>query len=251
MVGGLCVAAAGRAAADDVAATFDRAEIWMHPPGGVFFNGRLDEPEIARLIAALPAGTRLPTVVLIHGCSHRKGAAWSYARWFAGKGFAAIIPDSFQRPGRAITCDPVSLRRADRATADAVHVLRLEEIAYAAQRVRALPFVDVDNLYLLGDDEGGDAVANYAGGGFAAYVIAGSGCRYGLRLPAEAPVLALTSGGDPYLGEAPPDGCRRLADAMGRPIESAVLPGFWHDVSGMAEARAAIDYFITRYRTPG
>jgi len=239
------------AAADDVAATFDRAEIWIKPPGGPFFNGRLEEPDIARLLAAIPADTRLPTVVLMHGCSPKKGAAWTYARWFAGQGFAAIIPDSFQRRGRPATCNPGTLARADAATADAVHVLRLEEIAYAAQRVRALPFVDAENLFLLGDDEGGDAVANYAGGGFVAYIVAGTGCRYGIRVHGEAPLLALTSRGDPHLGAVPPDGCRRMAEAQGRAVEAVVLPGFWHDVSGMPEARAAIQAFIGRHRTGG
>jgi dienelactone hydrolase len=241
------VALAGAARAGGVAPTFDRAEIWIHPPGMPFCNSRLDDPLVTGALARLPSTVKLPTVVFMHGCSFRKGAAWTYARWLTQRGFAVIIPDSFQRPGRPKTCDPWTLRFLAEAPHDEVYAMRREELAHALERVHALPWVDPNNVFLMGDDEGGDVVAAWDGGGFNAYVISGAACARGFRLPVAAPVLVVASAEDPMLVGGEPTACLEAAAAAGRSVESLIVPGFWHDVSGVEDVRAVLQDFLARH----
>ena len=75
--------AAGSATAggSDLQSTWDRAEIWIHPKPFGFCNGRLSDPEVQSVLRQLPAASKLPTVIYLHGCGFRKAAGWTYARW--------------------------------------------------------------------------------------------------------------------------------------------------------------------------
>ncbi len=234
------------AAASDVGRTFDRAEVWAHPPGLPFFNGRMDDPHILGLLERLPPGTKLPTVVFMHGCSYGKGGAWTYARWLTQIGFVVIIPDSFQRANRPKTCDPLTLRASPDTPRDAVFAMRREELVNAVARLADIPWVDMANLFLMGDDEGGDVVASYDGDAFNAVVISGAACRLGYRVAADTPAMVIASADDFLLAGAA-EACTQAATAAGGAPESLVVPGFWHDVSGVVEARPALRDFLLRH----
>lgn len=215
-----------------------------------FCNGRMDDRLIVGALERLPATVKLPTVVFMHGCSYRKGASWVYARWLTQQGFAVIIPDSFQRPDRPQTCHPWTSQTLPDADHDRVFAMRQEELAHALERVRALSWVDTRNLFLTGDDEGGDIVASYGGDGFNAYVISGAACSRGFRLPSDKPVLAIASAADHMMVGVAPDACFQAAKAAGRTIENLIVPGFWHDVSGVDETRRVLQDFLARSLVP-
>ena len=157
------------------------------------------------------------------------------------------MPDSFARAGRPETCNVWTHERLPGAPGEAVYRMRQEEIRNAVERVRELPWVDPDNLFLMGHDEGGDAVAEYPGGGFRARVISGSFCARGVRAPAGTPILSLASAEDPWLAANPPDSCARKAGRRSPPVVSKVLPGYLHDLSGAPDGRRAVIQFIQRH----
>ena len=250
LAAGLMAGATAFAAEDgELRRTWDRAEIWIHPKPFGFFNGRLIDDEVQSVLRRLPAETKLPTVIYLHGCAYRKPAGWTYARWLVKAGYAVIMPDSFQRPNRPKTCDLSTRWRDPDAPYDDIQRMRQEEIRYAVEQVKTLSWVDQDNLFLMGHDEGGDAVAAYAGDEFKARVISGATCSRGLAGRPGLPTLALASEADAWFEGAPPDSCARLAASRGMAIESLTVPGFWHDLSGIADAREAIIDFFLRHTT--
>ena len=172
----LIFANSGLTAADDqgIQDTWDRAEIWIHPKPFGFCNGRLSDPQVQSVLRQLPAVSKLATVIYLHGCGFRKAAGWTLARWLVKAGYAFIMPDSFARAGRPETCNNWTHERLPGAPGEAVYRMRQEEIQNAVEQVRALPWVDTENLFFMGHDEGGDAVAEYPGGGLRARVISGS-----------------------------------------------------------------------------
>lgn len=231
---------------DELQRTWERAEIWIYPKGVGFCNGRLGDLEIQRALASLRPGYKMPTVIYLHGCGHKKPAGWTYARWLVNAGYAVIMPDSFQRIHRPQTCNPWTQKRLAGAPSDEVLAMRQAEIRYAVAQVQKLPWVDQDNLFLMGHDEGGEAVAMYGGGEFKAYVISGALCYRGFNIPPSKPVLAVSSASDPLFEGAAADSCARHATANGNPTLSKVLPGYLHDVSGEPEARNIVLDFLAR-----
>ena len=229
------------AADASVRPTWEKAELWLDPGGGRVWRGGFDDPALAKALDGMTkAGRKAPVVVIMHGCGFRKRAAWTYARNLVKAGHVVVIPDSFARPSRPATCDPWTFERLPDAPIDAVLALRLEEIAYAASRLRAAPWADPSRLYLLGHNEGGDAVAAFAGSAFRGRVVSGSACAYGVG--GKGPVLSLASAADDLLEGAPADSCARAGGKA--KVRALVLPGYIRDLSGVAEARRAIiDFF--------
>jgi dienelactone hydrolase len=238
------------AATGDLEQTWERAEIWIHPLPFGSCNGRLDDVEVQSVLKRLPAETKIPTVIYMHGCAAQlKPAGWTYARWLVKAGYAVIMPESFARGDRPKTCDPWRRQRFADAPTERVHAMRLEEIGYALEQARKLPWVDQENLFLMGHDEGGNAVAAFAGDGFKARVISSATCSRGIGAAPGTPILAAASDGDDLLGGAPADSCARLGDGQGTPVESLVLKGYIHDLSGLVDAREKIIDFLGRHNT--
>jgi len=240
--------AAGASAADpDVARTWERAELWVNQPPFGFANGRLADAEMEALLLRLPAGTRLPTVLLMHDCSHFKGSAWTFARNLANAGYAVLIPDSFAREDRPATCD--RWRRPLPGTpAEAVFAMRMAELAHAARQARGLPWVDAGRLVLMGVGEGADAVARFEGAGFLARVLADGRCGRGYAAPAAEPVLVLAARDNPNFAGIPPDACVAAATARGGAATTHVFPAALYDLSGLRAAREALLAWLNALR---
>ena len=144
------------------------------------------------------------------------------ARW----GFAVFAPDSFARTGREHTC----------YSGDS-QPLRHEEIRYAVARARMLPWVDADNLILMGHSEGGDAVTYFGGDGFKARVASGTGCWRGVS--DSSPLLVVNSSKDKLLKWGD-DWCRK-ADEYVR------LPGTSHWTLNHPDGEKALVGFLTQH----
>ena len=150
-------------------------------------RGRMDAQHVQANLAKIPPGIKLPTIIYAHGCS----GLWSSSLFakLANWGFAVIAPDSFARSGRVATCGSAAAWRGTNA-------LRREEIRYAAQQARNLPWVDPDNLFLLGDSEGGGAVTSYGGDEFKARIASGTSCW---RVNGSTPLLVVNFSNDPWM----------------------------------------------------
>jgi dienelactone hydrolase len=130
-------------------------------------------------------GTKAPAVLVLHGCSGIFPSPTAYRVFFMEHGFAVFEPDSFARPGHS--CESSSLNG------------RKEDLEYAYERIRALPWVDQDRIVLLGISQGGRVVSLWSEPGFAAHIILANNC--GGRSPqasAGIPVLAVVGEKDGY-----------------------------------------------------
>ena len=211
------------AAIKEVQRTWNRAVV-AFVLNGVGTLGRMNAPHVQEKLVKFPPGVKLPTIIFIHGCNGFAGQESFFgklARW----GFAVIVPDSFARTGRVATCGSGMARP-----------LRQEEIRYAVAQARLSPWVDADNLILMGHSEGGDVVTNFGGDGFKARVVSGTGC---VGVSDSSPLLVVNSAGDIWLAGG--DLCHRKADEYVR------LPGPSHWPWPHPDAEKALIGFLSRH----
>lgn len=194
----------------------------------------LHEPWPDAAARRIKPGIRWPVVVFLHGCNGYGFYTQPVAEHYMALGAVVVAPDSMKRPGRIAMCGSGNM--AYRAN------LRKEEARYAAERLAALPWVDPERIVLAGQSEGGNSVAAYSGGQFAAHIITGVSCRHNggaVSAPAGTPVLAIKGADDTTY----PDGrC-----AVGRTVggsRSIVFPDRGHQVLTSPEAREAIETFL-------
>jgi dienelactone hydrolase len=121
------------------------------------------------------------------------------------EGYAVFEPDTYARPGHSCAASSVAKRS--------------EEVAYALNEIRRLPWVDHDRVVLMGFSEGGSTVAFWDQPGFMAHVILGAPARS--RAPANVPVLAIAGADDTY---ADANTYRQKKPQRPSPMESMV-PG--------------------------
>jgi len=167
----------------------------------------------------IPGDPKLPVVVFAHGCTGHNNEV---VKQFVHLNYITVAPYSFARPGRKMDCKAGSNK-------EAIIRFRLQEIQYAVEQLRALPWVNEKKLILAGFSEGGTTAALYQGDEFSARMIFGWSCHTrqgntwwdGIRGPSSTPVLAIEGADDPYL-RTNPGSCR----VSSRPhSESIVLIG--------------------------
>ena len=181
----------------------------------------------------------LPAVIYLHGCSGpRTAQAW--AQDFNGFGFAFFAPNSFARPGRVAKCS--YRKKHNKRNRRRIHLQRREELRYALQQIKRLPWIDKKRLVLVGFSEGGHAAAAFNGVGFTAHILLGTDCRTVGRKP-RAPngvaVLNIVGSKDRYgYGR----GCAIRRNIRGS--KSVVLRGAGHNIQGRREAVTAVTKFL-------
>ena len=175
---------------------------------------------------------RAPAVILMHGCGGWQPAVFAaledYARFLTANGMVVLNLDSFgprRNAGGSVCSSFDSLAAArDYRTRD----------AYAAlDFLKAQPFVDPDNVFLIGQSNGGSValiaaqsatVKRHArgGAGFRGLVALYPWCGAtgSLRPDLSSPVLILGGGRDDWV---PPRDCTRFA-ARGASVDVRVYP---------------------------
>lgn len=195
--------------------------------GGLALDGKLHRPSGNR---------RAPAVVLMHGCGGWQPAVLqgldAYADFLVSQGFVVLNLDSFgpRRNGGGTVCQSLNRLSAARRyrTSDAYDAMRF---------LRAQPFVDPNNIFLIGQSNGGSVAMiaamertrrNQLGGqpGFRGVVALYPWCgATGTRRPTlSSPLLILGGALDDWV---PPGGCQRL-DARGRDLEVRVYANAAH-----------------------
>jgi dienelactone hydrolase len=224
---------------------------------------RMGSREMAARLGQRPAGSKLPVVVYLHGCTGIGNL--DLLRWVAEAGFAVVAPDSFARNWRPLQCDPETRTGGYNLF---VYDLRLAEIAYAVDQLWQAPWADRGRMALLGSSEGAVAAALYRGDEFRGRVIAQWTCSgaphvEGIAAPAEEPILALVGGEDPWYAANPGLDCGQFLEGRrldcgqfleGRPlstakvIEGAGLPD--HEVLADPAVQELVAEFLLEVMTP-
>jgi dienelactone hydrolase len=188
---------------------------------------RINDPEWTEVaMKQVRPGAKVPAVLLLHGCTGLARGPDALRVFLIGRGYATFEPDSFARPGR--TCNRTTLYK------------RTEELAYALDKIRQLPWVDFERIVLMGVSQGGAAVAQWGEPGFSAHIILADNCD-GRKpaAPAETPVLAITGGKDSLSRGTNCDISPQAARSR-----LLIIPEAGHDVSDLPEVLVVISEFL-------
>ena len=181
--------------------TWDAA-IVMVPDG----PGRSKQTSLADLDAAYGEGQRrFPTAIYMHGCAGLWSGSLLRMKFLADNGFLVIGPASMARTVYARSCDAATHESGMfRPTLS----MRQLDAGYAIETAKGLPFVDADNMLLIGLSEGGVIAATFKplsdSQRVAARVVEGWTCKAGwyeyagLNAPEDEPVLSLVGAKDPW-----------------------------------------------------
>ena len=206
----------------------------------------------------IPGDRKWPAIVYMHGCSGIGGAEGGdnhrWARFLAAQGLLVVMPDSMARGDRKPSCDPATNKGG---LFPPVYDMRLAEIKYAADTIRAQPWFN-GKLLLMGHSEGGLTAARTPLPGFAGIVISGWTCTNakaksfdGVFSPPDTPVLAMKYTDDPWYPSSSASYGNCEAKLAGRPNSKAILlPGRGHGTYNSDVARNAVAAFITERLTP-
>ena len=187
----------------------------------------------------LKPGVKVPVVLYLHGCGGLQGIShdnYQYQRLLLAQGYAVFMPDSFKRPGR----------RKCREEGDLRHrvYLRTEEVKYALDRIRELPWVDQKRIILMGFSEGGNTTDNWSRAGFVAHIIIGSACTLlgdNPAAPEGVPVLAIVGEYDEF---RPGMTCKVKRTVGGS--KSIIIPGAPHHIARYTQTQEAIKVFLSQ-----
>ena len=245
-----CTPPEGTRGESGIALTWEHAQVFLPArlvaPGAPHPRAVMRTPYIQEIIASRAPGTRLPVVLYLHGCAGLFEIG-SIGDFFAARGYGVIAPDSFANAHRPPPCN-VKTRRAGGGWQN-VQRLRQQEIRYAVHRLRELPWVDGNRMYLFGISQGGRAATLYAGDEFRGHIALDTHCAgpnqsHTLHMPRTIPLLAIMAKHDPwYTGRGAAPRCR-VGD---RPhSRSLVLDTTIHGVFTFSRTRREIHDFMRR-----
>jgi dienelactone hydrolase len=237
----LLLTAAMPADADDVAATYDRAVVYV--PGA----------RTPVTPAEVKTSRRYPAVVFLHGCAGigtRDQEAHRWGAHIASQGYVAVIPDSLAR-SRPASCD----RKARTASMfPGVFDLRRAEARHAAERVRAAPWFDGRALVLMGYSEGAIAALSSNLDGFTAVIATAWTCNIrfvywldGISVAPQTPLLTIAFERDRWFQSWIFSGsCADRFDGR-QDARHVALPGQGHGTARSQVARKAVADFLARF----
>lgn len=115
---------------------------------------------------------KIPTLFYMHGSiGFTKGII--FRKYIVeNANFIFFAPDSFKIKNR-----PTYSSEATMDEYTTVHKLRQAEIKYNLEKLRKVSFIDFDNLFLMGNSEGGLAAAYYKGKEFKARIVTAFSCE--------------------------------------------------------------------------
>jgi dienelactone hydrolase len=188
---------------------------------------RINDPEWTEVATKqVRPGVKAPAVLLLHGCTGLARGPVALRVFLLSQGYATFEPDSFARPERS--CNQTTLYK------------RTEELAYALDKIRQLPWVDRERIVLMGVSQGAAAVAQWSKPGFSAHVILANNCDG--RKPAApegTPILAISGEKDPLSR-----GANCVISPQSEQSRLVIIPEAGHEVSGLAETIAVISKFL-------
>jgi dienelactone hydrolase len=187
-----------------------------------------------------------PAIVQLHGCGGLEAQSYRWARWFAARGYVALVVDSF---------GPRKLKGDCRSGPDEPPVTARFDDAFGALRyLQSLPDVRPDRVAAIGWSQGGVYAMSVINGpslerarrrgvalpptGFAAGIgVYPGGCFSLVNEQVIRPLLVLIGEADDW---TPAAKCREMVEAMrsrGADARIVTYPGAYHyfDVEGQSE----------------
>jgi len=164
------------------------------------------QTNIAEITAtSLNVTKKYPTVIYMHGCSGMWAGTIRRINFLAANGFAVIAPPSFARESYPRSCD-VYLHQGG-LYRDTIK-MRQNDAGNTIENAKKLPWVDANNIFLMGLSEGGIATATFrsesVNASVNARVVEGWTCNSawdeykGINAPKTEPVLTLLGSKDPW-----------------------------------------------------
>lgn len=146
---------------------------------------------------------KLPTIIYLHGCAGVWKGTHTRLDYLAQAGFAVIAPQSFARKKYPRSCDVEN--NTGGLYRDILYI-RQNDAKYAIKQAIKLPWVDKENLFLMGLSEGGitTATVELEDAVLSARIIEGWTCHAGwqeytgLSASITEPVLSLVGKMDPW-----------------------------------------------------
>lgn len=208
---------------------------------------------VARDLTKIPGEIKIPLVIYLHGCGGFGYAGRADIDFLVSNGYAIIAPDSFSRKYKPKSCDPKTYKGGFHR---GVLSFRLAEAKYAHEKAKALPWVDKQNIFMMGFSEGGLTSAQYDRGGLAGRIILGWTCNHswpeyrGISGPRGEPILAVVASKDPWFINYRDTWGDCGAMASGRKIESIIVDASLHHVQSIPDIQKKILQFLEANRRP-
>ena len=181
--------------------TWLAARVRIPKPGGGYVSTTMKE---------LNGGSRTvvgtwPTVIYLHGCTGVWSGTHTRINFLARNGYAVIAPVSFARRKYPKSCDPA---RHEGGFYRSTLLMRQNDAGFAIAKAKALPWVDSDNVFLMGLSQGGITTATFFSPApeksLRARIVEGWTCHAGwveykgINAPDSEPVLTLVGSKDPW-----------------------------------------------------
>jgi predicted esterase len=133
---------------------------------------------------------KLTTVVYMQG-SNRFNSGKTFRKWITEAGYIFFAPNTHTSRDRPTYSSPVP-----KSIYEEVHAYRQAEIDLFVKRVKELPFIDKNSIFLMGYSEGALATARYSGDEFIGRIVLGWSCEAGYYT--DYPKVGAKEG-DPFL----------------------------------------------------
>lgn len=181
--------------------TWLAARVRIPRPNGGYINTTMKE---------LNSGSRTitgtwPTVIYLHGCTGVWSGTYTRINFLARNGYAVIAPVSFARQKYPKSCDA---ERHQGGFYRSTLLMRQNDAGYAIAKAKTLPWVDRNNVFLMGLSQGGITTATFFSASLEkslrARIVEGWTCHAGwveykgINAPDNEPVLTLVGSKDPW-----------------------------------------------------
>ena len=205
------------------------------------------------------AGT-WPAVIYLHGCTGVWSGTYTRINFLARNGYAVIAPVSFARQKYPKSCDP---ERHQGAFYRSTLLMRQNDAGYAIAKAKTLPWVDRDNVYLMGLSQGGITTATFFSArpekSLRARIVEGWTCHdgwveyKGINAPDNEPVLTLVGGRDPWFQDAWTKGdCTKFIEPSNGSRSVVYSSGYLstrHELLESREVQATVLEFLEQHRS--
>ena len=223
--------------------------------GGYFSTTMTELNSSARTIAG-----SWPTVIYLHGCTGVWSGTYTRINFLARNGYAVIAPVSFARSKYPRSCNPETHQGGlYRPTL----YMRQNDAGYAIARAKALPWVDDNNVYLMGLSQGGITAATFSstdiGTSVRARIVEGWTCHAGwpeyggINAPDSEPVLTLVGSGDPWFQSRWTKGdCTKFIDPSNGSKSVVYSSGYLsgrHELLESREVQDIVLQFLEQHRS--
>ncbi|MEJ1497522.1 MAG: hypothetical protein RPU13_13755 [Candidatus Sedimenticola sp. (ex Thyasira tokunagai)] len=200
--------------------------------------------------------SRTPTVLYMHGSSGLSNGAVFREYIVEGAGLLFFAPNSHRAEHRPRYCSPAPIEQYQ-----AIHDFRIAELQHNLERMEELPFIDFDNLFLMGNSEGAVAAATFPSTRFRGRIITAFSCEecyfcrhFRLGSRPDEPFLNIIGRDDDYFAKDSPmnenlkvvgHGTETLKENPNAKV--VILPKTRHDITTNPYAEVEIINFLKHW----